>query len=107
MHVAAAKAGAKILDVQEDTLCRFYGHPPILALEAILREEGIPVNLNRPFAEAAVEKVREWIREYEWAESPFKGFDHIVTRHKMLGEAFPSSFEQAEKGGFLFLMEVF
>lgn len=104
VHVAAAKAGAKILDVQEDTLCRFYGHPPILALEAILREEGIPVNLNRPLAEAAVEKVREWIREYEWAESPFKGFDHMVTRHKMPGGAFPSSFEQAEKGGFLFLM---
>lgn len=104
VHVAAAKAGAKILDVQEDTLCRFYGHPPILALEAILREEGIPVNLNRPLAEVAVEKVREWIREYEWAESPFKGFDHMVTRHKMPGGAFPSSFEQAEKGGFLFLM---
>uniref|UniRef100_A0A832LVY0 Biotin attachment protein n=1 Tax=Caldimicrobium thiodismutans TaxID=1653476 RepID=A0A832LVY0_9BACT len=104
VHVAAAKAGAKILDVQEDTLCRFYGHPPILALEAILREEGIPVNLNRPLAEAAVEKVREWIREYEWAESPFRGFDHMVTRHKMPGGAFPSSFEQAEKGGFLPLM---
>ncbi|MCS7150159.1 MAG: biotin/lipoyl-containing protein [Caldimicrobium sp.] len=102
--VAAAKAGAKILDVQEDTLCRFYGHAPILAVEAILREEGIPVNLNRKLAELAVEKVRDWIRDYEWAESPFKGFDHMVTRHKMPGGAFPSSFEQAEKGGFLHLM---
>ncbi|MFN3921196.1 MAG: biotin/lipoyl-containing protein [Caldimicrobium sp.] len=102
--VAAAKAGAKILDVEEDTLCRFYGHSPILAVEAILREEGIPVNLNRRAAELAVEKVREWIRDYEWAESPFKGFDHMVTKHKMPGGAFPSSFEQAEKGGFLHLM---
>jgi len=51
-----------------------------------------------------VEKVRDWIRDYEWAESPFKGFDHMVTKHKMLGRAFPSSFEQAEKGGFLHLM---
>lgn len=102
--VAAAKAGAKILDVEEDTLCRFYGHAPILAVEAILREEGIPVNLNRRAAELAVEKVREWIRDYEWSESPFKGFDHMVTRHKMPGGAFPSSFEQAEKGGFLHLM---
>ncbi len=102
--VAAAKAGAKLLDVQEDTLCRFYGHSPILAVEAILREEGIPVNLNRKAAELAVEKVREWIRDYEWAESPFKGFDHMVTKHKMPGGAFPSSFEQAEKGGFLHLM---
>ncbi len=102
--VAAAKAGAKILDVQEDTLCRFYGHSPILAVHSLLEEEGISVNLDRRLAELAVEKVREWIRDYEWAESPFKGFDHMVTRHKMPGGAFPSSFEQAEKGGFLHLM---
>jgi len=102
--LAAAKAGAKILDVEEDTLVRFYGHPPMLAVEALLREHGIPVNLNREAAELAVEKVREWIRDYEWAESPFKGFDHMVTRHKMPGGAFPSSFEQAEKGGFLHYM---
>jgi pyruvate carboxylase len=102
--IAAVKAGAKLIDVQEDTLCRFYGHAPILAVEAALREEGIPVNLDRRLAELAVEKVREWIRDYEWAESPFKGFDHMVTKHKMPGGAFPSSFEQAEKGGFLHLM---
>jgi pyruvate carboxylase len=102
--IAAVKAGAKLIDVQEDTLCRFYGHSPILAVEAALREEGIPVNLDRRLAELAVEKVREWIRDYEWAESPFKDFDHMVTKHKMPGGAFPSSFEQAEKGGFLHLM---
>jgi len=102
--IAAVKAGAKLIDVQEDTLCRFYGHSPILAVEAALREEGIPVNLDRRLAELAVEKVRDWIRDYEWAESPFKGFDHMVTKHKMPGGAFPSSFEQAEKGGFLHLM---
>ncbi|NPA48841.1 MAG: biotin attachment protein, partial [Thermodesulfobacteria bacterium] len=50
------------------------------------------------------QKVREWINQYAWAESPFKGFDHNVTKHKMPGGAFPSSFEQAEKGGFLHLM---
>ena len=102
--LAAAKAGAKIIDVEEDTLVRFYGHSPILAVEALFREHGIPVNLNRQAAEKAVEKVRDWIRDYEWSESPFKGFDHMVTRHKMPGGAFPSSFEQAEKGGFLHLM---
>jgi len=102
--LAAAKAGAKIIDVEEDTLVRFYGHSPILAVEALFREHGIPVNINREAAEKAVQKVRDWIRDYEWAESPFKGFDHMVTRHKMPGGAFPSSFEQAEKGGFLHLM---
>jgi pyruvate carboxylase len=99
--LAAAKAGAKIFDVEEDSLVRFYGHSPILGVEAYFEESGIPVNLDRKEAEAAVQKVREWINYYDWAESPFKGFDHTVTYHKMPGGAFPSSFEQAEKGGFL------
>ncbi len=102
--LAAAKAGASIVDVQEDSLVRFYGHSPILAVHAIFEETGIPVHLNRPEAEKAVQKVREWIGHYEWAESPFKGLDHTVTRHKMPGGAFPSSFEQAQKAEFLHLM---
>ncbi len=99
--LAAAQAGAKILDVQEDSLTRFYGQAPILGLQAYLEESGIPVNLNRESAEAAVQKVRDWIGHYEWAESPFKGYDHTVTMHRMPGGAFPSSFEQAANGGFL------
>jgi pyruvate carboxylase len=102
--LAAAKAGVSIFDVEEDSLVRFYGHSPILAIQAIFEESGIPVHLNRPEAEAAVRKVREWIGHYEWAESPFKGLDHTVTRHRMPGGAFPSSFEQADKGEFLHLM---
>ncbi len=102
--LSAARAGAKLLDVEEDSLVRFYGHPPILALEAYLREAGINVHLNRDAAVRAVQKVREWICHYDWAESPFRGFDHTVVEHKMPGGAFPSSFEQAEKGGFLHLM---
>ncbi len=102
--LAAAQAGAKILDAEEDSLTRFYGQAPILALHAYLEESGIKVLLNREATEKAVQKVREWIGHYEWAESPFKGFDHNVTRHRMPGGAFPSSFEQAEKGGFLHLM---
>ena len=102
--LAAAKAGAKIFDVEEDSLVRFYGHSPILGVEAYFEESGIPVNLDRKEAEDAVQKVREWINYYDWAESPFKGFDHTVTLHKMPGGAFPSSFEQAEKGGFLHYM---
>lgn len=101
---AAAQAGAKIVDVQEDALVRFYGHPPILGVQAYFEEGGIHVHLNRPVAEQANQKVREWIGHYEWAESPFKGYDHGVTKHRMPGGAFPSSFEQAEKGGFLHLM---
>ena len=102
--LAAAQAGAKIIDVQEDSLARFYGQAPILSVQAYFEEAGIPVRLNREEAENAVHKVRSWIRHYEWAESPFKGFDHTVTEHRMPGGAFPSSFEQAEKGNFLHLM---
>lgn len=102
--LAAARAGVKIFDVQEDSLTRFYGQPPILGVHAFLEESGIPVQLNRREAEAAVQKAREWIGSYEWAESPFKGLDHNVLNHRMPGGAFPSSFEQAEKGGFLHLM---
>ncbi|MFA5352682.1 MAG: hypothetical protein WC291_00470, partial [Thermodesulfovibrionales bacterium] len=43
--LAAAKAGAKVFDVQEDSLCRFYGHPPILSVESYFEECGIPVHL--------------------------------------------------------------
>lgn len=102
--LAAARAGAKIVDAQEDSLVRFYGHSPILAVQAFLEESGIPVHLVRPEAEAAVRRAREWVNAYEWAESPFKGLDHTVTLHRMPGGAFPSSFEQAQKGDFLHLM---
>ncbi|MFN3740240.1 MAG: biotin/lipoyl-containing protein [Thermodesulfovibrionales bacterium] len=102
--LSAAKAGAVLFDVQEDSLVRFYGHSPILAVQAVFEEAGIPVHLNRKVAEEAVYKVREWIGYYEWAESPFKGLDHTVTKHKMPGGAFPSSFEQAQKSEFLHLM---
>ena len=102
--LAAAQAGAKLIDVQEDSLTRFYGQAPILALQAYFKEAGVPVHLDREQAVGAVQQVRRWIGRYEWAESPFKGFDHTVTEHRMPGGAFPSCFEQAENGGFLHLM---
>src|SRR4030042_1257008 len=101
---AAVHAGGKVVDGEEDSLRRFYRQPPVLGVQAYLEESGIPVNINREEAEAAVQKVREWIGYYDWAESPFKGYDHTLTLHKMPGGAFPSSFEQADKGGFLQFM---
>jgi pyruvate carboxylase len=71
--LAAAQSGAKIFDVEEDSLTRFYGQPPILGVQAYLEESGITANIDREEAEAAVQKVREWIGHYEWAESPLKG----------------------------------
>ncbi|GAB4257390.1 MAG: hypothetical protein Kow0092_04230 [Deferrisomatales bacterium] len=102
--LAAAQAGAQILDLEEDSLTRFYGQAPILAGRAYLEEAGVKVHLDRDAAQGAVQKAREWIGHYAWAESPFRGFDHNVTVHRMPGGAFPSSFEQAERGGFLHFM---
>jgi len=102
--LAAVEGGVKIVDAEEDSLVRFYGHSPILGVQAFLEEAGHPVHLVRAEAEAAVQRAREWVGAYGWAESPFKGLDHTVTRHRMPGGAFPSSFEQAGKGDFLHLM---
>ncbi len=102
--LSAAQAGASIIDVEEDSLTRFFGQAPLLSVASFLEESGMNVHLNIRAADDAVQKVRDWIRHYEWAESPFKGFDHGVIMHRMPGGAFPSSFEQAQKGGFLHLM---
>jgi pyruvate carboxylase len=103
-YLSAAKAGAHLFDVEEDSLVRFYGHPPVTALTHYFEEMGIAVNVRLDAVAGAVGKVREWSSHYDWAESPFKGYDHAVTTHRMPGGAFPSSFEQAQKGNFLHLM---
>ena len=45
--LAAARAGAKIFDAEEDSLVRFYGHAPVLSVQAYFEESGIPVHLDR------------------------------------------------------------
>jgi pyruvate carboxylase len=101
---AAAKAGARIFDVTDDAFSRFYGHPPVRPLARYLRELGYSVRLDDDRAAEASDAIRQFIRNYERFESPYKGFAHDVVDHRMPGGAFPSSFEQAEKGGFLELM---
>ncbi len=101
---AAARAGAKIFDVTDDAFSRFYGHPPVRPLVRYLREQGFSVRLDMEKAGEATDVIRSFIRAYDRFESPYKGFSHDVVSHRMPGGAFPSSFEQAEKGGFLDLM---
>jgi pyruvate carboxylase len=43
--VAAAKAGAKILDVTDDPFTRYYGHAPVRSVNALLQERS-PTNLD-------------------------------------------------------------
>jgi pyruvate carboxylase len=101
---AAAEAGAKLFDVTDDAFSRFYGHPPVRPLVRYLRELGYDVHLDVKRADEASDAIRGFIRSYGRFESQFKGFSSDVTVHRMPGGAFPSSFEQAEKGGFLDLM---
>lgn len=101
---AAAAAGARIFDVTDDAFSRFYGHPPVRPLARYLRELGFAVRFDDARAADAQDVIRGFIRNYEKFESPYKGFSHDVVSHRMPGGAFPSSFEQAEKGGFLDLM---
>jgi len=102
--VEAARAGAKLIDVTDDGFSRFYGQPPIQAVVALLREQGIKPAIEIKQVRKATDQVRGFIRHYDKYESPYRGFAYDVTQHRMPGGAFPSSFEQAEKGGFLDLM---
>ncbi|MBI5419142.1 MAG: biotin attachment protein [Deltaproteobacteria bacterium] len=101
---AAAAAGARLFDVTDDAFSRFYGHVPVRPLTRYLRELDFSVRLDMARASEASDVIRSFIRNYENFESQYKGFSHDVTEHRMPGGAFPSSFEQAEKGGFLDLM---
>jgi len=101
---AAAGAGAKLFDVTDDAFSRFYGHPPVRPLVRYLRELGFDVRLDMKRADEASDVIRGFIRGYDRFESQLKGFSSDVTVHRMPGGAFPSSFEQAQKGGFLELM---
>ncbi|MBI3994528.1 MAG: biotin attachment protein [Nitrospirae bacterium] len=101
---AAAKAGVKILDVTDDPFTRYYGHAPVRAVQALLTEMGIETSLDIPMVDQAAGEIAGFIGHYQEFESQFRGFSYQVTEHRMPGGAFPSSFEQADKGGFLPLM---
>jgi pyruvate carboxylase len=101
---AAAKAGARILDVTDDPFSRYYGHAPVRSVNALLIENGLETSLNLDQVDKAGEVITGFIGNYQEFESQFKGFSYNVTEHKMPGGAFPSSFEQAVKGDFIDLM---
>ena len=102
--VAAALAGAKILDVTDDPFTRFFGHAPVRSVNALLNESGLETHLDLAMVDRASKIVTGFIGNYQPFESQFKGFSFDVTEHKMPGGAFPSSFEQAVKGDFIDLM---
>jgi pyruvate carboxylase len=103
--VASVINGAKIVDAGDHAFCGFYGPPPILTVIDTLEARGIKAEgIDRDAVIATSEVLKKERLAYADFESQYKGFDPTVQIHKLPGGAMGSSFEQAEKGGFLALM---
>lgn len=100
--VAAAMAGAKIVDASDHAFTGYYGPPPILSVIHTLKEYGrTAVGINEAAIMETSEVLQPERKYYEYFESQIKGFDPTVQIHKLPGGAMGSSLEQAAKGGFL------
>lgn len=98
----AVRAGVKICEVSDHGFGGVYGQAPALTLIQVLNDYGYKATgiKIQPLLDCS-DILRRERRHYEEFESPFKGFDPTVRRHKMTGGAAGSSFEQAEKIGLL------
>ncbi|MEE9910158.1 MAG: pyruvate carboxylase [Deltaproteobacteria bacterium] len=100
--VAAVQNGAKIFDAGDHALTGFYGPPPLLTIVNTLEDYGhTAIGLDKQAVIDASNKLRHERPCYRDFESQFFGFDPTVQTHKLPGGATGSSFEQAQKGGFL------
>jgi pyruvate carboxylase len=100
--IAAVVAGVKICDVADHGLGAVYGQAPALSLIQNLEDYGkkaVGVDVR-----ALVQASDMWRKErriYEPFENLFAGHDPTVASYKLTGGAAGSTFEQADKGGFL------
>jgi len=100
--IAAVQNGAKIFDASDHALTGFYGPPPLLTAVSVLEDYGMKaIGFNAQAVIEASNKLRQERPYYRDFESQFFGFDPTVQVHKLPGGATGSSFEQAQKGGFL------
>ncbi len=100
--VAAVQSGAKIFDAGDHALTGFYGPPSLLTIVNTLEDYGhTAIGLDKQAIIDASNKLRQERPTYRDFESQFFGFDPTVQTHKLPGGATGSSFEQAQKGGFL------
>ena len=101
MTVAAIE-GVKILEVSDHGFGGFYAQPPALTLIQILSEYGMNAyGLKVPPVLDASDVLRLERRMYERFESPYRGFDPTVKRHKLASGAATLAFEQVAKLGLL------
>lgn len=100
--VSAVQNGAKIVDASDHALTGFYGPPPLLTAVNTLEDYGFEaIGLDKQAVIDTSNQLRHERPYYRDFESQFFGFDPTVQIHKLPGGATGSSFEQAQKGGFL------
>lgn len=100
--VAAVQEGVKITEVADHGFGGMYSQAPALSLLQILNDYGFkaPGFKVQPLLDAS-DILRRERRLYERFETPYRGFDPTVKRHKLTGGAASMAFEQAEKNGLL------
>jgi pyruvate carboxylase len=101
--------GIKIVEVADHGYGGIYSQAPALSLIQTLNDYGLkaPGFKVQPLVDAS-DVLRLERRQYEQFESPFRGIDPTVKRHKLTGGAASLAFEQADKLGLLERMhEVF
>ncbi|MFP5212992.1 MAG: pyruvate carboxylase [Acidobacteriota bacterium] len=104
--VAAVLEGAKIVEVSDHGLGGIYSQAPALSFIHIMQDYGMESPGLKPQAMVDTSDVlRRERRLYERFESPYRGFDPTVKRHKLTGGAASMAFEQAEKLGLLERMQ--
>jgi len=99
---AAVLNGAKICDVADHGYGSVYGQAPALTLIQTLEDYGRQaVGVDLPSLVKSSNILRQERKIYEPFESPFRGHDPTVAMYKLTGGAVGSTFEQADRGGFL------
>ena len=99
---AGVLEGVKIVEVADHGYGCIYSQAPALSLIQTLRDYGFtsPDLKIQPLVDCS-DVLRRERRFYERFESPYRGFDPTVKRHKLTGGAASMAFEQAEKLGLL------
>ncbi len=100
--IAAVLAGVKICDVADHGYGAVYGQAPALTLIQTLEDYGRKaIGMDIQALIKCSDILRRERRIYEPFENLFRGHDPTVASYKLTGGAAGSTFEQAEKGGFL------
>jgi pyruvate carboxylase len=107
--VSAALEGVKIVEVADHGYGGIYSQAPALSFIQTLHDYGYkaPGLRVQPLVDTS-DILRLERRQYDQFESPYRGIDPTVKRHKLTGGAASIAFEQADKLGLLQRMhEVF